>query len=236
MRLERNGKKKNISYKEYENKMETRKKWSTMTFLSVFGVLLIIFLGFAKLMSPEIDISLGDDETIQTESESDSADAYHRGVDSRLKDLQQEDEGAAQNPDAAVEEDGLVKIPKHSNEASGENIDGLPEPVATAPQETSHHQQTTPQQTTGQSEQQVPPTPTQPSVTYRVVVGMYATQAQAEVARGILQEAGLGVTPRIKQIGNGYTLQVGAFSSRDAATSLSNKLLTNNYPARVTTD
>ena len=62
------------------------------------------------------------------------------------------------------------------------------------------------------------------------------TQAQAEVARGILQDAGLGVAPNIKQIPGGYTLQVGAFGSKDAANVLSNKLLLNNYPARVSSD
>ena len=65
---------------------------------------------------------------------------------------------------------------------------------------------------------------------------MYSSQTQAEVARGILQDAGLGVTPAIKQVGGGYTLQVGAFSSKESANNLSNKLLMNNYPSRVVSD
>ena len=227
MRIENGSvKKKDISYKDYENKLENRKKWSTMTFLSVFGVLLIIFLGFAKLMSPDVDISLGEDEDVQMEDVDNSG--YHGEVDARLKDLQREDDGElVQNSDAAVEEDGLVRIPKKNEEpVSPKTEDSIP-PVEQPSGEVKSHQP---------SEAQVP-TPTapqaQPSVTYRVFVGMYATQAQAEVAKGILQEAGLGVTPRVRQSGSGYTLQVGAFSSKEAATNLSNKLLMNNYPARV---
>ena len=215
---------KNISYKDYEKKTENRKKMSTMTFLSVFAVLLIIFLGFAKLISPDVDITLGDESTSRYESDGD--ESYHGGVDSRLKALKEEDDGNLTNPDVAVEDDGLVKIPKkHDEEVIQEpQKDGIAhqeDPVKQVQTEVPHQQEASPA-----------PTPL-PAVTYRVFVGMYSTQAQAEVAKGILQDAGLGVTPRIRQISNGYTLQVGAFSSKESATNLSNKLLMNNYPARV---
>lgn len=220
---------KNITYKDYENKTENKKKLSTMTFLSVFAVLLIIFLGFAKLVSPDVDISLGDDST-SSSYDSDMDDSYHGGVDSRLKKLKDEDDGNLGNPDAEVEEDGLVKIPQKHDEEVAEK--SPKEPVATQP-ETPEKQV----QAEAPAPQTASPAPTpQPAVTYRVLVGMYSTQAQAEVAKGILQDAGLGVTPRIRQINSGYTLQVGAFSSKESATNLSNKLLMNNYPARVVSE
>lgn len=230
MRIENgNVKKKDISYKDYESKLENRKKWSSMTFLSVFGVLLIIFLGFAKLMSPDVDISLGEDEDVQMEDVDNSG--YRGEVDARLKELQREDEGElAPSSDAAVEEDGLVRIPKKNEEPVSEKVEDSVFPVE------QNANAVKPQQ--NQPSEAPAPTPTapqaQPSATYRVLVGMYATQAQAEVAKGILQDAGLGVTPRVRQSGSGYTLQVGAFSSKESATNLSNKLLMNNYPARIT--
>ena len=230
MRIENGSvKKKDISYKDYENNLENRKKWSTMTFLSVFGVLLIIFLGFAKLLSPDVDISLGEDEDVQMEDVDNSG--YRGEVDARLKEFQREDEGElAPNTDAAVEEDGLVRIPKKTEESVVSNAEDSIPPVEHSSEEVKPHQPAEPQVPAPTAQQ------AQPSVTYRVLVGMYATQAQAEVAKGILQEAGLGVTPRVRQSGSGYTLQVGAFSSKESATNLSNKLLMNNYPARVSSD
>ena len=73
----------NMSYKEYQAKIAMKKKQSITMFLSVFAILLIIFLGVAKILSPDVDITLGD-ESNQASIEED----YQGGVDSRLKDLQ----------------------------------------------------------------------------------------------------------------------------------------------------
>ena len=73
-----------------------------------------------------------------------------------------------------------------------------------------------------------------PAVTnIKVVVGSYSSIDQAKVAQSILQEAGLGVTPFVKNIQGSYTLQVGSFSSEQKAQSLANELLKNNFPARI---
>jgi len=204
-----------------------------MMFLSIFMVLLIIFLGFAKMLSPDVDITLGDDYGTASDIENQQA------VDSRLKELQQEDEALQSEEDPTIEDAGLVRIPKMSE---NENQEQQEEKVVDSilPEDSGHQSEST-----AKTEPlSVSPTP-QPTVntpvvqqtkTYRVYVGMYSTQAQAEVARGILQDAGLGVNPNIKQVSGGYSLQAGAFSSKDAANALSNKLLMNNYPARVSAD
>ena len=67
----------------------------------------------------------------------------------------------------------------------------------------------------------------------KVVVGYYATEKQAEVAKSIIQDAGLGVTPIVKNLGGYYTLQVGSYSSREKAQQAANGLLKSNFPARV---
>jgi cell division protein FtsN len=88
---------------------------------------------------------------------------------------------------------------------------------------------------TPKHEEHTATTPIAPSnSTYRVVVGQYATDKQAEVAKSILQDAGLGINPIVKNIGGSYTLQVGVFSSKDKAQQLSNNLLKSNFPARIT--
>jgi cell division protein FtsN len=230
---------KDMSYKDYQQKMIRNKKQTMMTFASVFLILLIALLGIMKMMSPDVDISLGDNaqQNIEEETSSD-------GIDSRLRRLQEEDAMASNSNEVTSEEAGLVKIPQrednsinalHDTNPVDTNINGVnsasgsannPHPIDSNAAPTSiQHQQVTVQPV------QTPAVP-QPK-TYRVYVGMYATKAQAEVARGILQDAGLGLTPNIKQAAGGYTLQVGAYSQKESAQNLSNRLLINNYPARV---
>ncbi len=237
----------NMSYKEYQAKIAMKKKQSITMFLSVFAILLIIFLGVAKILSPDVDITLGD-ESNQASIEED----YQGGVDSRLKDLQNEDSTEAPNPDSLEEEAGLVKIPKHesglpdmpvenpsvrdedpaielnSNVQKSNVVD--PNPISHTSSPASLQQGITQHTPANQVEPVFQPK------TYRVYVGMYSNQSQAEVARGILQDSGMGLTPVIKQAAGGYTLQVGAFSKKETAVNLSNRLLNSNYPARVVSD
>ena len=78
-----------ISYKEYQKKVTKKPNEGIIIFVSAFFILLLLFLGIAKQLSPEIDVSIGEDEN-QTATE-DVADKT--SVDDRLKLLQQEDEG-----------------------------------------------------------------------------------------------------------------------------------------------
>ena len=96
------------------------KKQNVSMFMSIFIVLLIVFLGFAKMLSPDIDITLGDDSYNSQEEDN------LREVDSRLKALQAEDDGMLSEEDAAlIEEDGYVLIPK-GREASPEPAENMP--------------------------------------------------------------------------------------------------------------
>lgn len=248
MRVEQgNEKKENLSYKDYQDKVAKQKKQNITMFVSIFFVLLIVFLGVVRLMSPDVDISLGEDRNSQAQ-EDDAMVQY--GVDSRLKELQREDELSGENAENATEEDGLVKIPKTEDKSFLAIKDE--EPVATVKYSSSDndsHQVTTDPHPISSS---ASPTSLQRGITehtpaaqtevvnqpktYRVYVGMYSSQAQAEVARGILQDSGMGLTPVIKQAAGGFTLQVGAFSKKETASNLASRLLNNNYPARVVTD
>ena len=67
----------------------------------------------------------------------------------------------------------------------------------------------------------------------KVVVGYYSTKEQAEVAKGIIAESGLNISPFVRSIGGAYTIQVGSYSSREKAQTMVNELLRNNYPARI---
>lgn len=196
-----------ISYKEYQKKVTKNPNEGIAIFVSAFFILLLLFLGIAKQISPEIDVSIGDDNAKISQEEDEKS-----VVDERLKLLQMEDNG---DNTFAPELDEKVVIPeKKSSEAVKEEEEiKLPEKEATPK-----------------------PAETAAPVTSKVVVGYYQTKEQAEVAKGIIAEAGLNISPFVRSIGGAYTIQVGSYASREKAQSVVNDLLRNNYPARIITE
>ena len=71
------------------------------------------------------------------------------------------------------------------------------------------------------------------NATYRVYIGYYHTYDQVKLAKEIVSETDSTLTPVIKEISGGYTLQAGVFKSKEAAVSLTNTLLKEHLPARM---
>ena len=202
-----------ISYKEYQKKVTKKPNEGIIIFVSAFFILLLLFLGIAKQLSPEIDVSIGEDEN-QTATE-DVADKT--SVDDRLKLLQQEDT-------FATELDEKVVLPDHKK---AEATDNTTQEAMTLPAKTINSK---PVATTNPAPKQVT---TQATNAAKVVVGYYSTREQAEVAKGIIAESGLNISPYVRNIGGAYTIQVGSYATREKAQSIANELLRNNYPARI---
>ena len=209
-----------ISYKEYQKKVTKNPNEGTLIFVSTFFVLLLLFLGIAKQISPEVDVQIGDDSAISTEDISKSS------VDDRLKLLQEEDSGNIKTEDDTFDSslDEKVKLPdklKKAEETPSEDVVTLSEKEATPkPAETAS------------KPPKAEPTAA-PAVTSKVVVGYYSSKEQAEVAKGIIAESGLNISPFVRSIGGAYTIQVGSYSTREKAQAVVNDLLKNNYPARI---
>ena len=242
-----------ISYKDYKKMLkDSNKKYAFKLFFWAFCVLLLIFLGIAKTMSPDVDITLGDESNNEMSIESEDYYTPRGEIDDRLRDIQMEDELSSAGSESLEVEDGeKVSIPEHTNRFDGTE-NKLPEELlgqkavkdvvghVQSPveglnrQDTSAHQvqQNHPSQTAAPAPAAAP-TPAVPTVTARVIVGNYPTTEQAEVAKGILQEAGLGVTPFVRKMGSGYTLQVASYSSKEKAMSVAESLLNQNFPAKV---
>ena len=91
------------------------------------------------------------------------------------------------------------------------------------------------------NEAQVIPTVTEVTSTnpvqepiYKVFIGTYTSSEQANVAKDIIQEAGLNMNPIVKCLGsNNYTLQVGIFKSKESANTLLYTIQQNHLPGRV---
>ena len=210
-----------ISYKEYQKKVTKKPNEGIIIFVSAFFILLLLFLGIAKQLSPEIDVSIGEDEN-QTATE-DLADKS--SVDDRLKLLQQEDEGKkTQDETFAPELDEKVVLPDHKK-AEATNV--ATQEAVTLPDKTVNPK---PVVTTTSTPK---PVTTQSTNAAKVVVGYYSTRDQAEVAKGIIAESGLNISPYVRNIGGAYTIQVGSYATREKAQSVANELLRNNYPARI---
>lgn len=220
-----------ISYKDYKRKVTKNPNEGIIMFVSAFFVMLLLFLGIAKQISPEIDVSIGEDSNASTEDGISKTE-----VDNRLKLIQNEDNGEnAQNPQNETfspELDEKVRIPDNLKKAADtteetkqneEKPITLPEKVATPK----------PADTAAIPPKAVTPPPAQHNVNAKVVVGYYTTAEQAQVAKGIISEAGLNINPFVRNIGGAYTIQVGSYSTREKAQSVANELLRNNYPARI---
>lgn len=202
-----------ISYKEYQKKVTKKPNEGIAIFVSVFFILLLLFLGIAKQISPEIDVSIGDDGT-KTSQEEDELDKSN--VDERLKLLQMEDSNTDNTFAPELDEKVVVPDKKDATDKNAEPAVTLTEKEANPkPAETAS-----------------PAPVVQPTVS-KVVVGYYATKEQAEVAKGIILESGLNINPFVRSIGGAYTIQVGSYSTREKAQSVANDLLRNNYPARI---
>ena len=211
-----------ISYKEYQKKVTRNPNEGIIIFVSAFFILLLLFLGIAKQISPEVDVSIGDESSAPVET-------VDKGtVDERLKLLKEEDNGLGQSdenmfadeleekvviPDTAKQENNVQEPVKEEEPITLPDKEASPKPAETA--------------------SPAPVAQTQTVQTAKVVVGYYSTKEQAEVAKGIIAESGMNISPFVRSIGGAYTIQIGSYSTREKAQSVVNELLRNNYPARI---
>lgn len=215
-------------YKKNKKKEEDPQK-GLLIGLTTFFVMLLLFTGIAKSLSPNVDVEIGEDEEVGAKESGLGVKGF---IDDRLKMIQMEDkmQGSTTRTDTAQSEpapeenydeyspelDEKVVLPNQSKKET-KAADEIKLNPADAPRPSS-----------------AKPLPSAVSARpTKVYVGYYNTIDQAKVAQGILIDSGLNITPFVKDMGGTYTLQVGSYSSREKATVLSNELLRNNFPARV---
>ena len=264
-----------ITYTDYKKRVGKRNNQGMIIFVSAFFMMLLIFLGIAKQMSPDVDVSIGDNEMTREEMVKSS-------VDDRLRLIHMEDNSFDSTDDTfSPELEEKVRIPESvdnsddwvdlsaANKKKEETTKKAPEIDKTTQSELDetmrHHQEimknlnnmkpVQPTPVTGAQSsmpssvsmntnivkpvevKKVPvPAPTAPqakTISAKVVVGNYATMEQAQVAKGIISEAGLNIDPFVRNIGGTYTIQTGSFTSKEKAQAAANDLLRNNFPARV---
>ena len=203
-------------------------------FISVFIVGVLIILGFAKILSPNVDVGITSDDEVASVQDDDNS-SNGSVIDDRLRNLQQEDEGKKSDSEDmfSPELDEKVILPQQKRKTVGQmeaEQNNQPEVEKIDSQKNKQSSVTKPVQQAPKPQSAMAP---EQIINAKVVVGYYATEKQAEVAKSIIQDAGLGVTPIVKNLGGYYTLQVGSYSSREKAQQAANGLLKSNFPARV---
>ena len=239
-----------FSYNDYKKKVNKKTNKDMNIFVSVFFIGLLILLGLAKVFSPNVDIGIASNNDIVSMEEEETTAA---SIDERLKTLKLEDEGKRVEDETmfSPELDEKVILPHQNRPTVGQmeaenNIINEQKNEQEKEQLEEEKLHTTAQTQVPQAEKEQPqvtekpklpvvekPAEPEKTINARVVVGSYATEKQAEVAKSIIQEAGLGITPVVKNIGGYYTLQVGSFNSKEKAQQMMNNLLKSNFPARV---
>lgn len=214
-----------FSYNDYKKKVKKSPNRDVMVFVSVFIIGVLIILGFAKILSPNVDVAITKESDIVSSEDENTSSI----IDDRLRRLKQEDEGKKLEDEEmfSPELDEKVVLPTRQRKTVGE-IEA--EQAKIKEEEQQKNVEPEPQKETKPVSQPVQ------SVNAKVVVGYYATEKQAEVAKSILQDAGVGVTPLVKNLGGYYTLQVGSYSTMEKAQQAANNLLKSNFPARVITE
>lgn len=231
-----------FSYNDYKKKVQKAPNKDMTLFISVFIVGVLIILGFAKILSPNVDVGITSDDEVASVQDDDNS-SNGSVIDDRLRNLQQEDEGKKSDSEDmfSPELDEKVILPQQKRKTVGQMEAELakvqdavknnqPEVGKIDSQNNKQSSVTKPVQQAPKPQSAMAP---EQIINAKVVVGYYATEKQAEVAKSIIQDAGLGVTPIVKNLGGYYTLQVGSYSSREKAQQAANGLLKSNFPARV---
>lgn len=221
------------SYKRYKKSKDVTAQNILTVFTTTFLIMLVFFIGAAKRITPNVDVSIGEDSAVDAKESGLGVKGF---IDNRLRAIQSEDTNVmAKKVEEArnkfEEDDEDEYFDKTLEEKVKIPVKKVKQEVKQVTQEVQQSQQEHKAVTT------VPPKPVEIPTAYnpviKVVVGSYSSIDQAKVAQSILQESGLGVTPFVKNIQGTYTLQVGSFSSEAKAQSLANELLKHNYPARI---
>src|SRR5574344_1152095 len=79
-----------MNYSRYKKNKKQNKKKSTYMFIATFCVTLFIFVGMAKILSPDVDINLGNDTDYEAK---DTGLGVKKFIDNRLKMIQNDDNG-----------------------------------------------------------------------------------------------------------------------------------------------
>lgn len=221
-----------LSYDRYKKKKKNvDSKNNLLIFVVTFFITLLLFTIVAKALSPNVDVTIGDDSETDAKT---TGLGIKKFVDERLKMIQMDDNSASvatksepqkpklyQNDNELnynLEQEEKVNIPTQNKKADDYEDDNSDIATVKTPPRPAAKDLSVPFSSPKMS---------------KVLVGHYATMEQAKVAQEILVDSGINITPFVRKFNGAYTLQVGSYGSRDKAEELSSELQRNNFPAKI---
>lgn len=236
-----------MSYDRYKKKKKTDSKNGMLIFVTTFFATLLVFTVVAKELSPNVDVSIGDDS--QTDIKENGL-GVKKFIDERLKMIQMEDNSAGVSTkdknSNGYDDASFNKYSKTVQEVqdSKQTKDIYDEPIS-LPSSKQNKKQTQ----DSNAPTATPPRPNssdaykpfdapvpKASGISKVYVGRYSTIDQAKVAQEILIDSGLNYSPFIKNLGGYYTLQIGSYTNRATANAVMTQLQQNSFPARISSE
>lgn len=252
-----------LSYDRYKKKKDENPNRRILIFVATFFATLLVFTVIAKSLSPDVDVTIGDDPEMEAKE---TGLGVKKFIDDRLKMIQMDDNGGrTETEEKKIVKDNTnninqqtqvteekINIPttkqqsqdyynyNNTNNSVDSESEQVTKPISKPVQKTIKN----PPRPTGKdlgvpySNSKAPTATKSTTVTKscKVYVGRYSTLEQAKVAQEILMDSGMGVTPFVRDMGNSYTLQIGSYSSKAKADGLASELHRNNFPARVVQD
>lgn len=222
---------------------------SIIMFICLFFLFSVVFLQLVKNFTPKIDTSIGNNTTDETQDISNDK----MQIDDRLKliqfndsfgaeELQKERENSIFN--SSLDEPVVLPMRKKQQITEDEentneektiddkisNIISKNKPAENSEEAVPKNEETKPQIAQVQT---LAPAPVPTS--YKVYVGLYKTSDEAQTAKSLIRESTLGQNAFVKLTKEGYTLQIGSYSSKTQAETMVQALRVNNFPlARYT--
>ncbi|MBQ2870266.1 hypothetical protein IJE86_01040 [bacterium] len=221
-----------------DNKKKSQQNKLLYIFLTTFFATLLILVYLATALTPNIDVDVPSEESQTTTS-----DTVHQDIDSRLKDIQQDDLAPTEGriSDESSNSDLFEQLKKMKEEAIAKQIDNeeieiqndedpmIPEQIAKPKLASPEYKRESDVKAQSQ-----PPVKVQKSTKMaKVYVGKYTDFDQAIKVQDALIKSGLATSPFIKNLGNYYVIQVGSFVNHQTAQNIAENLIENGYSARM---
>lgn len=198
------------TYKKYMKKGAQKDFSLVQLFIVSFCGMLVFFTFIFKTFSPSVDVSIGDNV-----QDSENVEESIVNVDERLSAIQDEDQGKSFMD--------LMRRAEDINKQEAREAESEPMQESVSLESKNKGSENVGTNTSVQAE-----------TVYKVFIGGYTSAEQAKVAKDIIQDAGLNLTPIVKCLGsNDYTLQVGIYKNKTAAENLLQTIRQNHLPGRI---
>lgn len=212
-----------------DKKKKTQQNKILYIFLTAFFVTLVTLIYLAKAFTPDIDVD------VVSDNETTISDSNRQDIDSRLKDIQQDELFVARSTATESSSDIIEQLKRMKEEAISKQMNedeielqhdnesqtspAVQKPNLAVPEYTRKQQQVQPQNV--------------PAKMAKVYVGRYSDFDQAIKVQDALIQSSLVSAPFIKNMGGYYVIQVGSYANMQTAQNIAENLITNGYSARM---